>query len=346
MTKKLVAAFVASALIAPLAALAESTRSVSLYGRAHATLDWLDDGADDGLNANSNSSRLGFRASHDLNDDLKAIMQVEQEIRRDRGDGHFAFRDSFLGLQGGFGMVRLGFFDTPLKAVRSNTDFFGDQIGDARNLTRLRDGYSGGDLDFDTRFRNGIQYRTPSYRGWTVDLHYSTNTDTGHNLDGQNRAISTSVSYGQGPWYLAAAYERKQASGSSALRLGAKYTRGALSIAGLAQIATVKGSTLVDDQDVKVFGIGASYKLGKKTTLKGQFYTLNADGRERDANMIVLGVDYQIARPFRLLFAYAGTSNDDNVRYGMSRGGHGGQQRAAAPGLDPSGLSVGFRYDF
>lgn len=346
MKRSLMAAVVAGSVLAPLTADAQSTPSVTIYGRAHVTVDWLDNGANDGLNTNSNSSRLGFRASHDLNDNLKAIMQVEQEVRWENGSGNFASRDTFVGLQGDFGRIRLGFFDTPLKEIRGRVDFFGDQIGDARNLTRVRDGYSGGDYDFDTRFRNGIHYTSPKFGGLTWDLHYSTNTDAGQNLGNKNSAVSTALTYADGPWYAAIAYEQKEDTKSDAIRMGLRYGSGPWAVAGLAQFATVKGSTLGSKQNVDTYGIGASYKVGDKTTVKGQYYWLSADGSERDAGMLALGLDYQIARPFRILVAYARTDNDDNVRYGMSRGGHGGQQLAAANGLNTSGFSVGFRYDF
>lgn len=343
MKKQILAVAVAAALTSPVVALAD----IQFYGRAHVSVDWLDNGEDTAINTSSNSSRLGFRASHELNDALSAIMQIEQNIRYENGAGSFASRDTFVGLRGDFGQFRLGFFDTPLKAVRSNTDFFGDQIGDARNMTRVRDGYSGSDYDFDTRFRNSIHYRTPSFSGVTIDLHYSTNTDTGTTTDNDNDAMSTSITYRNDNLYLAAAFERKSESESDAARLGFRYNFGDFQLAGLAQFATVKGATgFATDQDVDTFGVGGSYSLGSRTTLKAQYYWLSADGAERDANMITLGMDYRIAGPFRLLFAVAQTSNDDNASYSMSRGGRDTQIGTAAPGLDHSGFSLGFRYDF
>jgi predicted porin len=111
-----------------------------VYGRAHVSVDQLDDGTDSGTNVSSNSSRIGFKADKDLENGMTALFQAEQEIRYDNGSGaDWASRDSFVGLKGDFGMVRLGYFDTPLKTVRSRTDLFGDQIGDARNLTRLKE---------------------------------------------------------------------------------------------------------------------------------------------------------------------------------------------------------------
>ena len=331
--------------LAPTTAQAQTLPAVSIYGRANVSLDQLDDGNRSRLNENSNSSRIGFRARHALENDLTVLMQLEQEIRWDHGSGEFATRDSFVGLQGGFGLLRLGYMDTPLKAVRGEVDFFGDQIGDARNLTRIRDGYTGGDFDFDARFRNSVAWTSPKFGGLTWALNYSTNTNEGLNEE-NNSAVSTALSYADGPWYLALAYERKQETGSSAVRLGAKFTTGPWSVAGLAQMTTVKGSSLGGTQDVNVYGVGASYKLTDAWTLKGQYYILTADGSERDASMAAIGVDYRLASQLRLMFAYARTSNDANVRYGASRGGHGGQQLAAAPGLDASGLSIALRYDF
>lgn len=344
MNKKLLSAVVAAALLAPAGAMANE--NWQFYGRAHVTVDWLDDGQEDALNVNSNSSRIGFRANHDLTDGLKAIMQVEQEVRYENGAGTWASRDSFVGLQGDFGMVRLGFFDTPLKIVRGRVDMFGDQIGDARNMTRLRDNYSGADYDFDTRFRNGIHYRSPALGNVTFDVHYSTNTSAGITNDNDNDALSAAVTYNASGLYLAAAYEVKNDSSSDALRLGASYTTGPFTVAGLAQFATIKGSTLVDNQDVDTYGLGASYAINDKVTVKGQYYWLSADGDQRDASMGAIGLDYRISRPFRLLFAYAQTSNDDFVAYSMARGGHGAQLAPAAPGQNPQGFSVGFRYDF
>lgn len=344
MNKKLLSAVVAASLLAP--AVASANTDWQFYGRAHVSVDWLDDGQESALNVNSNSSRIGFKASHELTPSLKALFQVEQEIRYDNGAGSWGSRDSFVGLEGDFGMLRLGFFDTPLKIVRGQVDMFGDQIGDGRNMTRLRDGYSGGDYDFDTRFRNGIHYRTPKFGNMHADLHYSTNTSAGITNDNDDDAISAALSYDANGLYLAGAYEVKNDTSSNAMRFGAKYTTGAFTIAGLAQFATIKDSVLVDDQDISTYGIGASYAMNDKWTLKGQYYWLSADGSDRDANMAAIGLDYRIARPFRLMFAYAATSNDDLASYSMARGGHGAQLSPAAPGENPSGFSVGFRYDF
>lgn len=188
---------------------AASETTLTFYGRAHISVDSLDDGNQADVGLNSNNSRVGVRVSHDLRPGLHVIAQIEREVEWNDGSVELTSRDSFLGLQGEFGTLRLGFIDTPLRVLRNETDLFGDQLGDARNLTRVRDGYSGGDYDFDTRFRNSIHYRAPDLAGWNWELHYSTNTDSGQNLNTDNSAISSAVTYSEGAWYAALAYERK-----------------------------------------------------------------------------------------------------------------------------------------
>src|SRR5690606_32167056 len=124
-----------------------------------------DDGADySETNISSNSSRLGFKGDHQINPNLKAFFQIEQQINFSSGSSdddstNFATRDTFVGLEGGnWGSVQLGRFDSPFKVARGPANLFGDQVGDMRNLTRV------GNARFDERYDNTVQYTTPSLR--------------------------------------------------------------------------------------------------------------------------------------------------------------------------------------
>ena len=69
MKMKLIAVAVGAALAVPAVAMAD----VTVYGRAHVSVDFLDDGADySETNLSSNSSRLGFKGNHEINPNLKA----------------------------------------------------------------------------------------------------------------------------------------------------------------------------------------------------------------------------------------------------------------------------------
>src|SRR5690606_26253422 len=126
------------------------------------SLDYLDDGKDyNEVGLSSNSSRLGFKVEQKLENDMTVFGQIEQEINCASGGQNsgvdFSTRDTFVGLKGNFGQTRVGRFDSPFKIARGPVNFFGDQVGDLRNVTRA------GDLRFDERNENTIEYKSPKF---------------------------------------------------------------------------------------------------------------------------------------------------------------------------------------
>lgn len=325
-----------------------NTGGLTFYGRAHVSADYLDNGEDSDLNVSSNSSRIGVRASTEVAPGLKAILQVESQINYDNGKGDWAARDTFVGLEGGFGRIRLGQVDTPLKQLRTAVDVFGDQIGDLRNLTRLNGG-TGAPFgqDFDARFENGIYYNTPSFGGFVFNIHYTPEVkETPTPLDDDSAAYSTSFTYDAGNLYLAAAYEQwENLADSNAVRLAARYKINNLTLGGLFQQATIKN--LLEEEDVQVFGVGASYKFSSKWVGKAQVYNLDAKDRdESGATLVAVGADYILSNQFRVLFAYAQTDNEEAAAYRITGGGGYGDAIPTITGDTASGLSIGLRYDF
>lgn len=305
---------------------------VSVYGRAHVSLDYLDDGAEAGGSFSSNSSRIGFKATHALESGLKVTAQIEQEVRYDQPGGTFSSRDTFIGLEGRAGLLRLGYMDTPLKSLRDNTDQFSDRIGDARNLVRLQELGA----DFDMRFRNSIHYRSPDLHGLRVDLHYSVD-NMPREREESYAASSGALSWRSKSNYLALAYELQDETDFSAVRLAGHRDFGPLRITGLVQHADVGHS-------VDTAGLGARYQVGK-LAWKGQVYALHSARHAADARMLAAGVDYQLD-PALVVYAMAAqTDNDDNANYRVTRGGH-GVNPATVTGEPASGLSVGVIYNF
>ncbi len=317
---------------------------VTIYGRAHLSLDQLDNGEDSGTNVSSNASRLGFRASTKLEGDLEAFVQLEQTIRFDEGTGTFADRDSYVGLRGNFGTLKVGQFDTPLKAIRTKVDQFGDRVGDIRNLSRINTGTNAIGNVFDERFKNGIAYQSPSFNNLSWAFHYTPHNTTGATTDNVRESYSTSLSYEVKGLYLAIAYEYFEGVDDldpSAIRLGAYYDiTNELRLTALYQNATD-----IPGGDRDLYGIGASYKLGAYV-LRGQFYQVgDNDTPDSGASLFVAGVDRQLGKDLTLYLAYGVTSNDDAAAYSVSGGGR-GTRLAAIPGENNSGLSLGIIYSF
>lgn len=338
--KLLLAIVVSTALATPVMA-----QNIEVYGRAHVSVDALDNGNDTGMNVSSNSSRLGFRAKHELDGGLEAFMQIETNIRYDQGNGGaLGSRDTFAGIRGGFGQLRVGFFDTPTKLVRSNTDMFGDRLGDARNFT------SGDNMSFDNRFRNGVHYRSPGNGPVTFDIQYSPHNAQGATAENNQTAISTALTYRQGDWYAVVAYEMLEnavttADGTvldpSVVRVGAYYNvKPEWRISAFFQSATdIVGG------DRTVYGVGTSYRSGE-WTYRAQFYAASDnDTADTGANMLVLGADRRLGRSTNAYLVYAMADNEPAATFQVSAGGRDTRLPALA-GETQTGLSVGLVYSF
>lgn len=318
--------------------MAVSAADVSIYGRANVSVDFLDDGADYSETVmSSNSSRLGFRANQEF-EGFTAMVQIEQTIDFTDSGTEFATRDTFVGLKGDFGMFRLGKFDTPFKRARGPANLFGDQIGDMRNLTRV------GNARFDERTPNTIHYQTPDFSGFAFNIAYSLHEGT-DNRGMDDEAVSLSLTYKSGPLDLAAAYENFEddasRGGRDAFRFAVAYTLDALKLVGFYQQADHNNDALDSD----VFGVGATYSLGEKNTLKAMYLTRSADPADSDSDMVAIGYEYRIQRPLRLYVSYAFVSNDDNARlvpWAQART----TSQPGSFGETASGLSLGIRYDF
>lgn len=366
MKKKLIAIAVGSALSIPAVALAD----VTVYGRAHVSVDYLDDGAKySETNLSSNASRLGFKGSHDINPDLKAFFQIEQQINfttgASNGGTDFATRDTFVGLGGNFGAVQIGRFDSPFKTARGPFNIFSDQVGDMNNLARVTAGR------LDERYDNTIQYTTPDFNGFSATIAYSMYkgqslniTDTASNNEDSD-AFSASLNYIGGPLEAALAYEKVEedtlrGEADSIRAAGAYKLTDTFKLIGFYQTTDYTGyrdtsKAARDAGTFNVYGIGGELAIAKNTALKATYMTHDSDAKKSDADMWVVGVEHKLDKAVRVYANYAVVDNDDNVAYSPWMQ----QARTASPsdqsivdgvnkarGEKAAGFTVGLRYDF
>ncbi|MCG5511588.1 porin [Ectothiorhodospira shaposhnikovii] len=337
--KKLIAAMVAAGLSMPALAVAD----ITIYGRAHLSVDLLDDGADySEVNISSNSSRLGFKGERQFTPELTAIFQIEQEIQFDSSESNetFTTRDTFAGLKGDWGMLRIGRFDTSFKRARDPANFFGDQVGDLRNIARTSDHGR-----FDERFRNALHYRSPSLNGFVWDLDFSTDHRNQTTAEGSdNRAFSTSLNYKNGPFTGAVAFERQNIENSpnpEAWRLAAAYRiTPEFTLAGFYQ----KSESAAENEGT-VVGVAGQYRLSPSMYLNAHYFALDSDLTDKDANLFALGLEYRVDRALRFYGNFAMMDNDD-----ASALTPWSQARTSGPGgvagETAKAFSLGMRYDF
>lgn len=341
-----------------LAISAQAMADVTVYGRAHVSTDYLDDGKDySEVNFSSNSSRLGFKGEHEVNPKLKAFFQIEQQINFTTGktDGDsqdFATRDTFVGLSGDFGAVQMGRFDSPFKKARGPANLFGDQLGDMRNLTREGKGR------FDERYDNTLQYTSPSFSGLKVALAYSIYEGEHAEEKGKDTdtdAISLALNYGNGPFAAALAYEdvgkdngKDNTGKRKGLRLAGSYKlNDNFKMVAFYQNVDYKGDDKEnrDKNSSDTFGLGGEYQIGKDTALKAMWMLRDSDADKADANMFVIGAEHKLSKQVRVYANYALVDNDANSEITPWK-----SARSATPSgtrdEQAQGVSVGLRYDF
>ena len=354
-SKSLIAAATMLA-IAPLThAEVKSDGLLEIYGRASFSVDQLDDGAAyNRLNLSSNASRLGFKGSKKIGN-LTGIWQVEQEIQINLDNkastetNRLASRDTFAGLQGDFGTVRVGKFDTPFKVAREPFNLFGDQLGDMRNLTRV------GDAKFDERLNNMLEYQTPVMNGFQGKLAYSfhsgTSATTTSGVDQKEDATSASLGYKAGNLEATLAFE---SYGSNTATTGKRDARRAaigykvtpeLRVVGFYQTANSVTTSGNKNQGAEVTGLGLEYMVTPTVALKAHYMDRKADAANSNANMYTVGAEYRYDKALRFYANYASVDNDSASNINPWKEG-----RTATPssttGKTASGVSLGMRYDF
>lgn len=182
--------------------------SVTLYGHADLSADVGNDGKHSVNQVSSNLSYLGVRASKDLGSTgLKAIAQIETLANisgTPTETGGLASRNSFVGLEGGFGKIMLGKTDTPYKRATAMMDPFSASVGDYNSIM----GNTGGDLraEFDVRLPHSIFYDSPKFSGFSVNALYS----PGQKFD--NLTGSDKYAFAQGEKVCAGATPRSSGS--------------------------------------------------------------------------------------------------------------------------------------
>jgi predicted porin len=164
------------------------------------------------VSEDSPNSRIGFRGTENLGGNLKAIFQLEIGFETDTGQNSSTTslfsRDTFVGLSGDFGTVRLGSMDTVYKNLGDTLSFLGISSGNFISTSNIlsKPGIgSSSASSFHLRRPNSVVYETPEFAGFQALVDYS----LGEVPDDakRNTVLSTGVKYENGPIYAALAYE-------------------------------------------------------------------------------------------------------------------------------------------
>lgn len=323
---------------------------VTLYGRVNLSFDHFDTGADSENRLANNQSRIGARAHQRLSGGIQAYAQLELGVDWAGSDESFVLRDSFGALVTDLGMIRVGYFDTPMRAMGGMADLFGNQLGSARNLTRnnrVPSSDPGGILlrqGFDERVRNSVHYRSPALGDWMLDVHFALEDDESDDpaggfaprgTDDPSDFRSLGLSYHAGSLRLGWAQEEH--TDRRADRYILRYDGSRFQWTSLYQRA--KGP------NEKVWGVGLAYQP-ERTTYRIQHYQLDTGDETLDAELWAVGMDVEINSAFHIYLNYAWVENGSAQALAPYQEGRAGDLRDVETGKNVGGWSLGVSYRF
>ncbi len=349
MNKKLITLAVAGALAAPTA-----FADAEVYGKIRGSVDFVTNNAeyvsgskrdDSKMSVSNQTSRIGFKGSEDLGGGLSAIFQWENAVDLDTGDGWEGARNTYIGLAGDWGQVRIGRHDSPYKMSTGRLDPFSDTLGDYNaiigktlNLSSTTPVNLG-----DNRIDNVIAYVSPNMNGFNFAAAFSpdfVDDDLPDQTDAENAAISLSVAYDNGPFYVTLAFEQlgeagntklnaTEAEDTQALKLGGSWTfnndntmiGGIFEALDLGEAANTAGTGNAD-MDRDAFYLMGTHKMGANTlklTVGGADEI--GDFSDTGATFFALGIAHALSENTEVYALYSMVSNDKNAGYELSGSG-------------------------
>jgi predicted porin len=355
--------------------------NVSLYGSMNLDVELVNGTLSDGSNpsivrVSSNSSRFGLRGHEYLGRGQVAIFQLESSVLADTGGSALATRETYVGLQGDWGTVKLGIFLTPYDDIHT---IFGNSPTLTTSILSTAALWAQGALSkseggFDARLGNSIRYETPPLEGFSAALQFATRDTSGDPNGGDNgdrlselrhaNVISGGAFYNKGPLDLGIAYERNyriRPTGPTdgALSLTGGYDFGAIAsnvglrVAGVYErlrYDTPSGSLMRDFYGLSgtvAVGDGNFYAFwgkaadGKGSAIDGTTIGALVKGPDTSSQQWELSYSYNLSLRTMLYAGWVKIDNRPNAAYSFNINPY-----PVAPGARPSGVVLGIAHFF
>ena len=331
MNKKLIAVAVAAGLALPMVsahAVEVADKKLEIYGKVHVAVQSNDDAlntANDNWQVNSIDSRLGFKGAIPLDSGLTATYKYELGLDiadEPANDSGISRRNQYLGLKGGFGEVRIGRHDSPLKMAQGKFDQFGDTVGDLKFA---------GDEDGENRNDSSITY-LGKFDKLAVNVQLVPGEGNGTTSgQGISDKMSVAVSYKDGPLYVAVANDSYDSTGGAAedslTRIVATYKMGDMQFGLLSQSGVEAPDTAAAKEDW--LGLSFAMKMGKNKLKFQHITTEDSDAPAVEGTSTSFGIDHKLGKKATVYAMY-------NTL----------EKKAATTTTDESQLSVGYILKF
>ncbi|NOU01018.1 MAG: porin [Gallionella sp.] len=347
MNKKIIALAVAATFSTPVFA---DSGSIAWYGKAYLNGESVKNdkaAKDSALRVLSNTSRLGIKGSEDLGNGMSGIFQYEVQVdaagSADNGFGS-ATRNTGVGLEGNFGKVIVGKWDTPFKTAHNKVELFDNAssftalnlIGHAGGAgTIVKTGFASagalpadpakwtpddkipGTANYNTRQKGLVEYWTPKFGAIQGSVSYS--PDTAPTTSAIKSNLSLAGTYEQDAISATAAYETRRDVTSSqsdnALRLVGKYTIGDIWVGATYESIKVNTSATANYTQKNAELVG-QYKLGLNKFAAS--YSKAGSSNLGGAHQLTLRYGHDYSTRTEVFAAFTSLKNDSNGNYALT----------------------------
>ena len=355
MKKKLIAVAIATAFAAP--AFADNS-NIEFYGKVNLDVESVSNNKavapnDSAILMTNNASRLGLKGKEDLGDGLSAVYQYEFEVNPTNSTAGTATeskapftntRNSRIGLEGAFGTIFMGTWDTPYKVAHNKVELF-DNAGSFSAGKLI--GITGNAKSYVTRQNADIQYWTPKMDGFQGLISYALGNKTaaaGATPATNKTRLSASGVYENDMFYGALAYENRPDQTTAgrtdtATRLVGAGKFGDAQV-GLTYERLSTGTAATVQSAQNNWELSGKMKFGASTI--GAFYAKNGNignTANSGAKMFSLRYGYNFSKRTELWAAYSSIKNDANATYSFYQG-------SANAGSTDSGFCLGLSHTF
>lgn len=329
---------IALAVMAAVAGSAQAQSSITVYGVADMAIQAGNQGAGTGTkyaldSGEQGGSRLGFKGTEDLGSGLKAIFDIEMGILMDSGktQGSATFhRQTWVGLQGDFGTVKLGKQYTPQFYFFDAVDPFdlGFTSGYAGSSTKGDPGSTstGGVFGFLSasawRVTDSVSYQSADMSGFSAMGLYGFGEQAGNTS--ANRSVGISGQYAAGPLYVGAVYYKKndpKSNGLKSVLLGATYDFGAAKAAFGYSKDTTDDNTL--DQKGYMLGVTVPVTAADSILATAARLQNNLASTANNSTQLAVGFTHSLSKRTNFYGSYSRVTNDANVNGGWLAAGNG-----------------------
>lgn len=345
---------------------AHAQSSTTVYGVLDVTVESARAGPASAARVASNSSLLGFRGTESVGQGWHAIWQIEGGLNADSGSGTLNTRDTFVGLAGPLGTVKLGLFSAPMRAMGGKLSFVPGGSSVANNLG-LFTTLGGVQTNLNSRLPNAIQYTSPAFHDVTLSLIHAPGEGRPARDD---HAWGTGLAWSTGPHYLGYAYEERHGQQRFALgasrdwehRLAGRFGTGTLSF-GLAWdrlgsdglYSGGSGSVRRDAWQISFMAVRGMHDLMVHFTVNSDLKCRGgatsgpcapAAAAASGAKMLSLMYHYAFSKRTSIQAFVSRINNEARALYDVDVNPVVANATERTPGADPTVFALGIRHQF